>query len=149
MLGNFLLAFGSLDELISSFLRERLEPSEFSKLRGAGFKDRLNRMSEVIREAAATPKEIKRFKTLMRRVDMIRDLRNHVAHAHLFGTINPSTGKPEITLLTAKDADLGLLAESRHVTFLELAQTNNELHALLGDFEALTGYKLKVKTELP
>jgi hypothetical protein len=149
MLGDFLLGYGMLDYLVTLFLKARIPEREFGKLRERGFKDRLDRMAGVIRDAGAPPKKIKWFDGLARRIDVIRDVRNHVAHAHLYGTGDPLTGESAVTLLTAKDADMGLLSESRHVTFKELVETNNDLQALLKDFEALAGFKGEFKCELP
>ncbi|MFN0125950.1 MAG: hypothetical protein ACKV19_04595 [Verrucomicrobiales bacterium] len=69
VLGNFLLGFEMLDDLVTLYLKSHLQSAEFSRLREKGFKDRIDRMARVFQDRATTLEEVSRFDALARRVE--------------------------------------------------------------------------------
>jgi hypothetical protein len=111
VVGLFVLNFGSLDLLVSDILKARLASEEFERLREKHFKDRTKRVFQ----------ELQLPEDLILRIENLRSVRNHVAHAYL----EMNTMTHEQVLVVPKDAD----AETgqRRMTFEDLLVAHKEL----------------------
>jgi len=70
----------------------------------------------------------------------MRELRNHIAHGHMYLRIDPETQKPTVTLLKAKDVDTGYLLGVNHVQFAELQSSLEALPEMIEEFGRLAGF---------
>jgi len=82
--GHFLLNFGTLDYVVLVYLQKHLQPTEFERLREKHFKDRAIRLAEYLREEKYPEDKQIDFESLLMGIDQMRDLRNHIAHSHLY-----------------------------------------------------------------
>ena len=73
-------------------------------------------------------------------LEPIRDLRNHLAHSHLYIRLEPVTPKPIVTAFQAKDVDTGWMPDSKHVEFAELLAGLKTLNELIELFQQLAGF---------
>ena len=90
-IGNFIINFGMLDYLVFEFLESCLPPEEFVAVKREHFQDRIGRIKSHL-SGSACPAEWKgRFDKFFDRLDPIRELRNHIAHGHLFVRQNEDT----------------------------------------------------------
>jgi len=134
-IGNFLLNFGTLEYLTFVFLKDNLPPEEFVSLRAKPLYERLNRMAGHLPTEEQTA-----FAQLRERLEPIRQLRNHIAHGHMYASFDPETKKPRVTVLKAKDVDTGLDPDSEHVEFAELVTALTTLPSLIEEFTRLAGF---------
>jgi len=139
MIGNFLLNYGTLDYLVFVFLKDHLSTREFATGREWHFKDRMERIAQHLKDAKYSAKQQSAFAELAKRLEPIRELRNHVAHGHMY--LRMESGQPTITVFKAKDLDSGFLPGSKHVKFSELLEAASELTAIIDEFQLLTGFR--------
>jgi hypothetical protein len=140
-IGNFLINFGTLDYLVFCFLKDHLLSEEFGKIKEWHFKDRLNRMGQHLQEAQSPADQQNEFAQLVTRLEPIRELRNHLAHGHMYVRFDEQTQKPTVTVFKAKDLDTGFLPDAKHVEFAELLTASKELTELIERFQHLAGFK--------
>jgi hypothetical protein len=140
-LGHFLLNYGTLDYFVFVFLKDHLSPDEFAKVKEWHFNDRVARIARLLADEEYPVAQQTAFARLLERIRPVRELRNHIAHGHLYYRIDPQTGQPTVTLFTAKDLDTGFLPDSEHVQFAELLAALPELTELIEDFQRLAGFK--------
>ncbi len=140
-IGNFLLNYGTLDYLVFCFLKDHLSSEEFAKLKEWHLKNRLDRIAQHMQEANFPADQQQQFARLVTRLEPIRELRNHIAHGHMYVRIDEQTQKPTVTVFRAKDLDTGFLPDAKHVEFPELLAALNMLTELIEDFQCLAGFK--------
>ncbi len=140
-IGNLLLNYGTLDFLVFCFLKDHLSPEEFARVKNWHFKDRLSRIAQHLLEAKCPAGQQNEFDQLLRRLEPIRDLRNHIAHGHMYFRIDEETKKPKVTVLRAKDLDTGCNPDTKHVEFSELLTGLKTLNDLAEDFQRIAGFK--------
>jgi hypothetical protein len=114
-IGNFLLNFGTLDYLVFVLLKENLEATEFERYKERHFKDRVNRVGQHFRDNGWPTEKQAEFADLVRRLDSIRDLRNHIAHAHMLVRLETETNTLVSSASLPKDLDQEYSAQTRHV----------------------------------
>ena len=141
-----MLNFGTLDLLVFCFLKDHLPPEEFDKVKECHFKDRLSRINQHMQEAKFPAEQQKNFTQLVTRLDPIREIRNHIAHGHMYFRIDEPTEKPTVTLFKAKDLDTGFLPGAKHLEFSELLTALQTLNELIKEFQLLAGFKAEVQT---
>ena len=139
--GNFLLNYGTLDFLVFCFLKDHLPPEEFAKVKDWHFKDRLGRIAQHLQEAKCPAEQQNEFAQLFRRLEPIRELRNHIAHGHMYFRIDEETRQPTVTVFRAKDLDTGWTPDAKHVEFPELLAALKTLTELIESFQSLAGFK--------
>ena len=139
-IGNFLLNYGTLDYFVFCFLKDHLPPEEFAKLKEP-LKDRLKKIVKHMQEAKFSEKQQKEFAKLVTRLEPIRELRNHIAHGHMYCRVDDETKKPTVTVFRAKDLDTGFLPDAKHVEFAELLAALKTLNELIEKFQSLAGFK--------
>lgn len=140
-IGNFLLSFGTLEYFVFVFLTDHLPEEEFGKVKDWHLKDRLTRMAAFLKESHRPPADQTAFANLVARVEPMRELRNHVAHAQMHLRIDPETGEAAVTLVKAKEADDSSLAQTRKLGFEELEHALTTMSGLNREFERLAGFK--------
>lgn len=140
-IGNFLLNYGTLDFLVFCFLKDHLPPEEFAKVKEWHLKDRLNRMGQHMQAAKFSEEQRKAFAQLVASLEPIRELRNHIAHGHMYVRFDEKTKKWGVTLFKAKDLDTGLMPNAKHVEFPELLAALKTLTELIEGFQRLAGFK--------
>src|SRR5882757_3355778 len=106
-IGNFLLNFGTLDYLVFVFLKDNLPPDEFASLRERPLRERVNRIARHLCDIGRPAEEQTAFAQLLERLEPIRELRNHIAHGHIYARYDSETKKLIVTVLKAGDADMG------------------------------------------
>ena len=142
-IGSFLLNFGTLDYFAFCFLKDHLPPDEFAKLKEWHFKDRLERIIQYMQEAKFPAEQQKDFTQLVARLKPIRELRNHIAHGHMYVRIDEETRRPTVTLFRAKDLDTGSMPDAKHVEFPELVAALQTLNKMIEAFQWLAGFKVE------
>lgn len=140
-IGNLLLNYGTLDFLVFCFLKDHLSAEEFAKVRDWHFKDRLGRIAQHLQEAKCPVEQQNQFAELVRQLEPIRELRNHIAHGHMYLRIDEETRQLTATVFQAKDLGLGWTPDANHVEFPELLADLNTLNELIQSFQNLAGFK--------
>ena len=135
-IGLFLINYGTLDYFVFVFLKDRLSSDEFDQVKEQPFKTRVTRIAEHLRHE----KEREAFDRLMERVEPIRQLRNHLAHGHMYVCLEPGTLTPTVTVFRAKDVDTGLMPDATHVEFAELQAGLKTLGELIEEFRRIAGF---------
>ncbi|HEX7858993.1 MAG TPA: hypothetical protein VF773_01560 [Verrucomicrobiae bacterium] len=105
-IGNFLLNFGSLEWLVSVYLKDRLPAGEFERLRDWHFRDRLTRVAQEFANRSYPAEQQAAFRELVERIESIRELRNHIAHGHMRLGVDSATNLRVVTLSKARDIDM-------------------------------------------
>ena len=140
-IGLFLINFGTLDHLVFVFLKDHLSSDEFAKIKEWHLNDRLDGIERFMREENYPAEDQAAFAELLKRLKPIRDLRNHIAHGHMFVSLGPATQKPTVTLVKAKDLDTWSSSDSKRVEFAELEKALSTLTGLVEEFKRLAGFK--------
>ena len=140
-IGNFLLNFGPLEYLVFVFLKDHLQPEEFDRVKEYHLKDRLNRIEQQLKQEGYPMDERGAFAALAEAIGPIRDLRNRLAHGHLYSRYDVETKKWSVTVFQAKDADTGFLPTSRHVEFDDLLTALERLTELIEELQRFVGFK--------
>jgi hypothetical protein len=139
-IGNFLLNYGTLDYFVFVFLKDHLSPDEFANVKEWHFKDRVKRIAQHLKDEKYPADQQTAFTRLVDRLKPVRELRNHIAHGHMYVRLDPETQKPTVTVFKAKDVDTGLLPGSKHVEFAELQSALATLAGLIEKFQRLAGF---------
>ena len=140
-IGLFLINFGTLDYFVFVFLKDHLPPEEFARVKDWHLKDRLSRIAQHLKDENHPVAEQTALAQLMERLEPIRELRNHLAHGHMYVRLAPLTQKPTVTVFQAKDVDTGWMPDSKHVEFAELLAGLKTLNGLIELFQQLDGFK--------
>ena len=140
-IGLFLINYGTLDYSAFVFLKDYLPGDEFARVKERSFKDRVEKIGQLLKDAKYPPDEQIGFARLLKRLQPIRELRNHIAHGHMYLTFDANPERRKLTLFQAKDVDTGLLPESKHVEFPELLAALSTLNELIEEFQSLTGFR--------
>ena len=101
----------------------------------------MRRMGQHMQEAKFSEEQQKDFAQLVNRLEPIRELRNHIAHGHMYCRIDDQSHKPTVTVFKAKDLDTGWMPDAKHVEFPELLAALKELNELIEGFQNLAGFK--------
>jgi hypothetical protein len=140
-IGNFLLNFGTLDYLVFVWLKDHLTTEEFEAEKKRHLKERLERIVEFQKNSGTPAAARESLAQLIARIDPIRELRNHIAHGHLYWIIEQQTQEWKVAVLQAKDLDNALLPETRQVAFDELMDASNTLVGLIEEFKNPAGFE--------
>jgi hypothetical protein len=140
-IGLFLINFGTLDYLVFVFLKDHLPPDEFAKVNEWHLKDRVDRIAKLLQEEKFTAEQQAAFARLCENLKPIRNLRNHIAHGHMYFRLDLETQNPTVTVLKAKDLDTGFLLDTKHVEFAELVEALTTLDGLVKEFQHLVGFR--------
>src|SRR5215218_4095569 len=96
-----------------------------------------------MREAKFRAEQQNEFAKLVESLEPIRELRNHIAHGHMYFRINEATRQPTATVFKTKDLDTGWRPDSKHAEFTELLAALKTLTELIERFQSLAALKLK------
>jgi len=140
-IGNFLLSYGTLDYFVFVFLKDNLPPDEFAKIRNWHLKDRINRIQKHLEESKRPAEQLAEFASMVERLEPIRELRNHIAHGHMYGRYDLRSKRFMVTVLKAADLDTGFLPDAKRVEFDDLVKGLNSLRELIGRFQELAGFQ--------
>jgi hypothetical protein len=140
-IGNFLLNFGTLEYSVFVFLKDHLGPEDYDRVKEYHLKDRLNRIEQQLKQEGYPMDEQRAFAVLVKDIGPIRDLRNHLAHGHLYLRHDVQTKKWSVTVFRAKDVDTGFLPTSKHVEFEDLLTALERLTELIEEFDRFAGFK--------
>jgi len=140
-IGNFLLNYGTLDYFVFVFLKDHLPSDEFETVKEWHFKDRVNRIAQYLKDEKYPAGQQTEFARLIERLEPIRELRNHIAHGHMYCRVDTVSRKQTVTVFKAKDLDTGFLPDSKHVEFPELLAALGALNGLIEEFDRLAGSK--------
>ncbi len=140
-IGNFLLNFGTLEYLVFVFLKDHLRPEEFDRVKDYHLKDRLNRIEQQLKQEGYPMDEQRAFAVLVEAIRPIRDLRNRLAHGHLYTRYDVQTKKWSVSVFQAKDVDTGFLPTSRHVEFEDLVSALEGITELIEKLQRFAGFK--------
>ncbi len=134
LIGNFMLNFGTLDHLVFAFLKDRIPPEEFEQVKKWHFKDRLSRIAKYLKDADCPQDDQEAFTEWLMCLEPVREVRNHLAHGHMYMRTDVKNQRPVVTVLKAKDLDTGLLPNSKHIQFSELLSALTSLTSLIEGF---------------
>jgi hypothetical protein len=149
LIGNFLLNFGTLEHSVFVYLKDRLPSDEYLRVREWHLKNRLERIARHLNETHATEDQKAGFADMVKRLDPVRELRNCLAHGHLFVTIDEETFKPSVTLMMAKDLDMQDSPDCRQLPYQELLAARSELVEVIEAFQSLAGFSVSGTFTLP
>ena len=138
-IGLFILNFGQLDWQLLVFLESRISPDEFARIKGKHLQDRIARVKTLVECGPYSDEQRQAFANFFQRIDSIRELRNHIAHGHIFSRLSDDLKTWKVTLSLPKDLDAGGARETRHLEFSELTRALSELSALIEEIQNLSG----------
>ena len=138
-IGNFLINFGFLHHLVMDYLNNALDVSEFDRWKEKPFKDQTMRIAQHLKEMPSAGEKEREFELLMRRLDPIRTLRNHVAHGHILCRWDVTKETWAISISLPKNIDSAYATETRHLTWTELRASLDELTEVIEAFMRFTG----------
>ena len=88
------------------------------------------------------PKEKREaFEQFFRRLDPLREIRNHIAHGVLRIGLSPDQKTYVQTLSLPRDLDGSNSAGARHLSFAELQAALSTLNSLIEEFQHLAEFK--------
>lgn len=140
-IGHFLLNFGTLEYFVFVFLEKQIPADEFEKKRKLHLKDRVDQMAEIIAKNGSKSDGQIPFSEIQRHLEPLRELRNLIAHGHMYFGPGNENGSPSVTLSKARDFDAAHDSGSKRVKLSELVAACFELSKLLREFERLAGFK--------
>lgn len=149
VIGNLLLNFGTLDYMVFVYLKDHLPTEEYLKVREWHLKDRFTRIADHLMEAEASEDEQSRFGDLVKRLDPIREIRNHLAHGHMFTTIDEKTYQPTVTIMKARDLDMHDSPDCDQVHFKDILAAMNELGKIIKELDPIAGFSTSANFKLP
>jgi hypothetical protein len=138
-IGLFLINFGSLDLLAQDFLESILPPDEFSRFKNGCFHDRLKRLKEHVHTADYPPEKRQAMAQFFDRLELTRQLRNHIAHGLLRIGLAQDQKTWLITVSLPRDLYGANSPDAQHLTYQELLTATKALTDLIEDFQKLFG----------
>ena len=141
IIGNFITNFGFLDLQVQDFLEPLLPPEEFAKIKERPLYDRVELIKQRLGDADCVVMNKAEFDQFFRRLDPLRETRNHIAHG-ILRTGLAADGKTFVqTLSLPRDLDEAEAGQARHLEFAELLAELKTLNGLIEEFHALTRFK--------
>jgi hypothetical protein len=140
-IGSLLLNFGTLEYFVSIYLNDHLNEHEYSKVKEWHLKDRLTRIARQMEKENRPAADRSAFAQLIKRIEPMRELRNHIAHGQMHFGFDAATKKPMVTLLKVQDVDNASLPETNRLEFAELENALTTMSQLIQEFERLAGFK--------
>jgi hypothetical protein len=136
--GNFMLNFSTLDLHVQDYLENNLPPEDFVRIKERPFYDRVERIKEHVSQATYAAEKTQQFAEFFRRLDPIRELRNHIARysANRAGSGSENLGSD---IVLPRDLDGSSSPDALHLEFRELTKALGELTELIEEFNKLTG----------
>ena len=122
---------------LRAFLENNLSEAQFEESRKLHFKDLLDLVVAQLRDLGIPPKEIESLPRLIEEIEAVRDLRNHIAHAHLTVNIRDDQ-KPKVTLSMPRDLDRPFDPDTRELTLDELKSGLDRLNKVSDEFSNLS-----------
>jgi len=141
IIGTFILNFGHLEYLVAVFLKDNLEPAECAKFMERPFKDRVARITKYVDEGDYSQEKREEFALLIKRLDPIRNLRNHIAHGYMCWNMAEQDGTPWVSIVIPKNADQENSPETHRLRFDELRANLTDLDAVIAGVARLAGFK--------
>ena len=138
-IGNFILNFGALDWHLTVFLEGQLPEDEFKAVKDLYFQDRVKRIQKLVEADGALSAKRKEFGRFFERLEVIRLLRNQIAHGQLTVKLTKESKVEDIFLTQPKDLDSHAPPQSRALNFNEIVAAMTELTALVEEFQTLSG----------
>ena len=138
-IGDFILNYGVLDWHVFVFLESRMPPEEFARIKKEHFQDRIARVKELVKGENRPEEQKRAFVKFFARLDPVRELRNRIAHGHLFARLGENGKSLVITLSLPQDLDQANAPQTRHLEFSELSNALGELSELIEEFQKLSG----------
>jgi hypothetical protein len=140
-IGSFVLNFGHLEYLVAVFLKDNLEHAECERYMERPFKDRIARIAKHLSENDNSLEMREEFARLIKRLDPVRALRNHIAHGYMCWHIAEQGGSPWVSIVMPKNVDMEHSAETQHLKFDDLRASLSDLDAVIAGFDRLVGFK--------
>jgi predicted nucleotidyltransferase len=136
-IGNFLLNFSTLDLSLLDCLESRLAPTEFAKVKEWHFRDRIECLKTHLAGGGYPQATLDNFERVFNRIDLIRELRNHIAHGVIRLGMTSDHQSWEVTLTLPRDLNGEGPPDARHVPFEELETAIQELPKLIDELSRL------------
>jgi hypothetical protein len=136
-IGLFIINFGMMDLLVLDFLESTLSPEEFLRVKERPFYDRVELIKQRVSQADCSAETRERFEKFFRRLDPIRELRNHIAHGILRIELAQDQKPRILTLSLPKNLDGTNAPNALHLKFEELTKALGELTALTEELQNL------------
>ncbi len=140
-IGSFMLNFGALEYLVGAFLKDHLDTAEYERVNGWHFNDRVAKIATFLKESGSPPYAREQFGLLVRRLEPVRNLRNHIAHGYMCWNMADQGGTSWASIVLPKNVDQEHLSETRHLKFDELRTSLQELDEVIAGFDRLVGFK--------
>jgi hypothetical protein len=138
-IGLFIINFGMLDFEVFEFLESRLQPDLFTKIKKEYFQDRITCIKTLVSGGQFSPENKQAFAKFFIRLEPLRELRNHIAHAHMLSLVVNEGDASTQSLSLPRDLDAPYSPDSRHVDLKELIGALTELTSLIEEFTRLSG----------
>ena len=119
-IGNFILNFSALDVALIEILKRCLPEDKWAALRKRSFQERAERFRDIVVHDSRFDSHRPAFLAFLDRLEPIRDLRNHLAHATLVRHLSEDGQSCTQTLSLPRDVHGLDPNDARDVTFDEL-----------------------------
>jgi hypothetical protein len=139
-IGTFILNFGHLEYLVTVFLKDNLEHAEYTRFAERLLKDRVARIAKYINEGDYSQAKREEFALLVKRLDPVRTLRNHIAHGYMCWNMADPGGTPWVSIVLPKNVDQEHLSETRHLKFDDLRASVADLDKVIAAVDRLVGF---------
>jgi len=141
--GYFLLNFGTLEYLLLTFLEKHLTPTEYERVSGLHFKDKVIRLRDVLETAGlgnlTEDEQLKLFED----IESVRTLRNHLAHGQL-SLDTAGKGELKLNVTLPKEVDQRFETDIQRVDVSELQRGLDTLALITEQFYGLAGFSAPV-----
>lgn len=141
MIGQLLLSYGMLDQLVFNVLQRELPVLEYSAMKKRHLTDRVERMMELLSARAVSKTQHEELKQWCEAFGAARDLRNHLAHGFLLLTTDADMKTPCLKIRQARDLDACGGEGLKQVGFDELSHCFDQLNELIERLGTWAGYQ--------
>jgi hypothetical protein len=140
-IGRFILNFGQVEWFLCAYLKDFVQTSP-SAVVPRCLTDRVKAVADHFTKNKRA--QTTEFTEWRKRLEPIRQLRNHIAHGYMFVTQIDGA----LAVCICQVNDLNAEADSKRLTFSELQNNNESLTELIEQFKTLTGWTTSEEIEL-
>lgn len=148
MIGQLLMNFGILDQLVFNVLQNELPEQDYAPMKKWHLTDRVERMIELLNAKDESKAHQEQLKLWHEAFFPARDLRNHLVHGYLLLTASPERKTVYLRIRQARDWDENAGEGVSEIGFDELNQCFERLNALITQLQTWAGFESETQSKL-
>jgi hypothetical protein len=134
-----ILNFGTLDLMVQDYLENHLSPEEFAKFKECSFAERIKRIQKHVQQSGFPAVKREPFEQWSRRLESIRETRNHIAHGLLRLALAEDKKTWFLAISLPRDLDGSNSPATRHLSLDDLLRASKELTDSTEEFREWSG----------